>query len=180
VPDDGLLVGALTAVTALVASYLTARATSRAALTQARVAAAAEASREARERRRSTYREMLSRVHAFMEPLWRIRDADTAPDAAARRRALEEMAAELRPAMNQVTLATREVLLDGPAAVSDSADRVRQRCRGVQEGLRRLIEDGTPERRAEYDAAYRDLRDAHLDFIALARGALEAEPPGGS
>jgi hypothetical protein len=37
----------------------------------------AEALREERERRRSTYRQMMTSVHAFSEVTWRIVDVDT-------------------------------------------------------------------------------------------------------
>lgn len=75
-----LWVGVLTAVTALGASFLTSRGTSRAALAQARTTTTSEALRAERERRRSTYREMLTCVHAFSEVTWRILDVDAAED----------------------------------------------------------------------------------------------------
>ncbi|MEU7278853.1 hypothetical protein AB0A69_08775 [Streptomyces sp. NPDC045431] len=82
--NSGLWVGVLTALTALAAGYITARATSRAALGQARTVAVAEALREQRERRRATYREMMGCAHAFFEITWQI--DDVTPRATARRR----------------------------------------------------------------------------------------------
>ncbi|WP_234323829.1 hypothetical protein [Streptomyces sp. NRRL F-2580] len=78
--NSGLWVGVLTALTALGASWMTARATSRAALAQARTTATAQALREQRDRRRSTYREMMNCAHAFNEVTWQINDVDAARD----------------------------------------------------------------------------------------------------
>jgi hypothetical protein len=173
--DGGLLIGALTAMTALAASYLTARGTSRAALVQARAVATAEALREERERRRSTYREMLSRTHVFMEALWRVEEADAASDQQAKDRILEQTYEQAGAAMSQITLATREVLLDGPAHVSESAEQVRALAVGLQRRLRTLIGDSSRERRLDYDAAYQEFRSEYLSFIELARNALDVE-----
>jgi hypothetical protein len=173
--DSGLLVGALTAVTALAASYLAARGTARAALLQVRAATTAEARREERDRRRATYRELLTRVHAFMEITWRLTEADDAPDAQARDDVLERLHAEAGAAMGRLTQATREVLLDGPAPVAEAAEEVRALGMEVQRKLRLLIGTDAVHRRREYDAAYARFRDAHLAFIDLSRRALETQ-----
>ncbi|AEW98080.1 MULTISPECIES: vWA domain-containing protein [Streptomycetaceae] len=173
--NSGLWVGVLTALTALGASYITARATSRAALVQARTTATAQALREQRERRRATYREMMNRAHAFSEVTWEIDAVDAAPDRHTKDRLLTRMYERIGPAIGAMNRATHEVRLDGPAEVSAAAERVRQAARGVQPRLKALIGDGGPERRAEYDAAYVDFRDAFMAFVGLARQALEVE-----
>ncbi|MGH1554659.1 hypothetical protein ACRAWF_30300 [Streptomyces sp. L7] len=66
--------------------------------------------------------------------------------------------------------AMHEVRLDGPAAVSDAADHVRNMARRVQQRLNALLGEGSPERRDAYDAAYRDFREAYVMFVGLARG----------
>jgi hypothetical protein len=48
-------------------------------------------------------------------------------------------------------------------------------ARRLQPLLKALIGDGSPERREEYDAAYRDSREAYVTFIGRARGALEVK-----
>ncbi|MGJ3558687.1 hypothetical protein ACR6C2_05860 [Streptomyces sp. INA 01156] len=48
-------------------------------------------------------------------------------------------------------------------------------ARRLQSLLKALIGDDSPERRDEYDAAYRDFRGAYVTFIGLARGALEVK-----
>lgn len=173
--SSGLWVGILTALTALGASYITARATSRAALAQARTTTMAEALREQRDRRRSTYREMMNCAHAFNEVTWQIDDVDATRDRETKDRVLSQMYERIGPAIANMNKATHEVRLDGPADVSAAAEHVRQMARRVQPRLKTLIGDDSPERRHDYDAAYRDFRDAFLTFIALARQALEVQ-----
>ncbi|MEU3772320.1 hypothetical protein AB0F11_03705 [Streptomyces sp. NPDC032472] len=173
--NSGLWVGILTALTALGASYITARATSRAALAQARTTTLAQALREQRDRRRSAYREMMSCAHAFNEVVWQIDDADAAPTPESRDAVLTQMYERLAPALGNMNKATNEVRLDGPVKVSDAAEQVRQLARRVQPRLKALIGDNGPEQRRTYDAAYMDFRQAYVTFIGLAREALEVK-----
>ncbi|GGT64172.1 hypothetical protein [Streptomyces purpureus] len=177
--NSGLWVGVLTALTALGASYITARATSRATLAQARTTTRAQAVREQRERRRATYREMMGCTHAFNEVTWQIDEVDAAPDRLGRDRLLTQMCERIAPAIGEMNKATHEVRLDGPAEVSDAAEEVRQKARRVQPRLKALIGDGRPEPRHEYDAAYQEFREAYLTFIHLARRALEVNDEEG-
>ncbi|MGW2251033.1 hypothetical protein ACWCXH_12625 [Kitasatospora sp. NPDC001660] len=173
--NSGLWVGILTALTALGASYITARATSRAALVQARTTATAEALREQRDRRRATYREMMSCAHAFSEVTWQIDDVDATPDREGKDRLLTRMYERIGPAIGNMNRATHEVRLDGPAEVSAAAEQVRQMARRLQPPLKALIGTDDPERRQEYDAAYLVFREAFVSFTGLAREALEVK-----
>lgn len=177
--DSGLWVGILTALTALGASYITARATSRAALAQARATTTAEALREQRDRRRSTYREMMNCVHAFNEVTWQIDDVDATHDRESKDRLLTQMYERTGPTIANMNKATHEVRLDGPAEVAAAAEQVRQMARRVQPLLKALIGDDSPDRRHDYDAAYLRFRDAHVTFIGLARQALEVKDEEG-
>jgi hypothetical protein len=171
--NSELWVGVLTAATALGASYLTARGTWRAALVQARRTTMSEALREERERRRSTYRQMMSCAHAFSMVCWQLRDVDAAQDRERRDRLLTQIQDGMGSAVSDLTQATREVLLDGPAEVSAAAEEVRTLARQVQELFRALVDNYGIERRHEYDRAYNRFRDAYVRFIDLARRALE-------
>jgi hypothetical protein len=173
--NSELWVGVLTAVTALGASYLTARATSRAALAQARTTTMSEALRDERERRRSTYRQMMACVHAFSEVCWQLLDVDELPDRDSRNRRVTQIHERMGATLGEMTAATREVLLDGPVEVSAAAEEVRTTALQVQSLLRALIGDDSPERRQTYDAAYERFRAAYLAFIDLARQALEVK-----
>ncbi|MGK5532206.1 hypothetical protein [Streptomyces sp. URMC 129] len=177
--NSGLWVGVLTALTALGASYITARAALRAALAQARTTARAEALREQRDRRRASYREMLSCAHAFSAVTWQIDDVDAARDRGSKDRLLQQMYERVGPAIGDMNRAMHEVRLDGPAEVSAAADHVRNRARRLQPLLKALIGDDSARRRDEYDAAYRDFREAYVTFIRLAREALEVRDEDG-
>ncbi|MFE9467530.1 hypothetical protein ACFYNW_28435 [Streptomyces virginiae] len=171
--NSGLWVGILTALTALGASYITARATSRAALAQARTTALAQALREQRDRRRSAYRELMACAHSFNEVAWLINDADAAPDRESGDAVLTQMYERIGPTIGNINKATHEVRLDGPVEVSDAAEQVRQTARRVQPRLQALIGAVGPEHRRAYDAAYVDFRDAYVTFTGLAREALD-------
>ncbi|MFD8543315.1 hypothetical protein [Streptomyces sp. NPDC059649] len=173
--NSGLWVGVLTALTALGSSYITARATSRAALAQARATTTAEALREQRDRRRSTYREMMNCVHALNEVTWQILDVDATPDRESKSRLLTQMYERSGPTIADMNKATNEVRLDGPAEVATAAEHVRQMARRLQPPLKALIDDDGPERRRDYDDAYKVFREAYVTFIGLARGALEVK-----
>ncbi|MCX5380480.1 hypothetical protein [Streptomyces sp. NBC_00091] len=177
--NSGLWVGILTALTALGASYITARATSRAALAQARTTTTAQALREQRDRRRSTYREMMNCAHAFNEVTWQIDDVDAAPDREAKDRLLTRMYERIGPAIGNMNKATHEVRLDGPAEVSTAAEQVRQMARRLQPLLKALIGDDSPEWRYDYDAAHRDFRGTYITFVGLAQQALEVRDEEG-
>ncbi|WP_460351096.1 hypothetical protein [Actinoallomurus acanthiterrae] len=171
--NSGLWVGVLTALTALAASYITARATSRAALAQARMTTTAAALREQRDRRRSTYREMMNCAHGFSEVTWQIDEVDAARDRESRDRLLTQMYERIGPAIADMNKANHEVRLDGPAEVSAAAEQVRKMALCLQPLLKALIGDDSPERRHDYDASYREFREAYVEFIGLARAALE-------
>jgi len=173
--NSGLWVGVLTALTALGASYLTSRATLRAALAQARTTTRAESLREQRERRRSTYREMMSCAHAFNAVTWQVEEVDATHDPESRARLLSQMYERIGPAIGDMNRAMHDVRLDGPAEVSAAADQVRDLARRVQSLLKELIDDDSPERRDAYDVAYQDFRKAYVTFIGLAREALDVK-----
>lgn len=173
-----LWVGVLTALTALGAGWITARATSRAALAGARTAARADALREQRERRRSAYREMMACTHAFFEVTWQIDAVDAARDRESKDRLLTQMCEHMAPALGNMNRANHEVRLDGPAEVSEASERVRLAARRVQPRLGELVGATAPEPRRAYDDAFVDFRDAYAAFIGLARQALEVEEAG--
>jgi hypothetical protein len=170
-----LWVGVLTATTAIVASYLSARGASSAALAQARTTALSEALGEERERRRSTYRQMMTCVHAFSEVTWRIVDVDATQDRERKDLLLTQMHERIGVTVSDLTRATHEVLLDGPAEVSSAAEEVRTIALRVQPLLWALIGDDGPKQRHDYDRAYQSFRAAYVTFIGLARQALEVK-----
>lgn len=129
-----------------------------------------------RERRRSTYREMMARTHAFSEVCWRFLDVDLVPVPENRRHVMTEIQEAMAPAVGDLTRATREVLLDGPAPVATAAEEVRMAALRAQTRFAAMIADDGPPQHDAYDQAYKEFRTAYLAFIELARQALEVEP----
>lgn len=116
---------------------------------------------------------MLSRVHDFSEVLWRIVDVDVTSDRANKDQLLTQMHEHLGSTLRDMTRATHEVLLDGPAEVSSAAERLRVTALRLQPLLKALIGDDGTERRRDYDRAYEEFRQDHVTFIGMARQALE-------
>ncbi len=168
-------IGLITGGTAVVASWVTGRGTTRSARVQAEVTAHAAQVAEARARRRDAYRELSAAVHGLSEVCWRIEEADAAPEGDPPAVTAEHLATSARAALNEVTRASREVLLEGPAQVAEAAQALRHAAITVNRALDGVATGGAPAR-ARYDAAYRDFRREHLRFLELARAALEIRP----
>ncbi|MDP9793739.1 F0F1-type ATP synthase membrane subunit c/vacuolar-type H+-ATPase subunit K [Catenuloplanes nepalensis] len=168
-----LWVGVITGATALGASLIAALGASRAALAQARAGNVSQALAQQRERRRAAYREMMASVHAFMTACWEFPDVDELPGRRARQQRLTRIHERMGRPASEVTRATREVMLDGPADVSAAAEEVRLAVLHTQGRLRSLIDRDDPAARQAYEGAYQDLRHRHEVFINLARSALE-------
>ncbi len=156
----------------MVASWVTGRGATRSARVQAEVTAHAAQVAEARTRRRDAYREMSAAVHGLSEVCWRLEEADAAPEGPPRATVLAQMQTAARAALNDVTRASREVVLEGPAPVAEAAQTLRRAAITTNHLLGRLV-TGDGEDRGPYDAAYRDLREEHVRFLELARAALE-------
>ncbi|TXS56542.1 hypothetical protein [Streptomyces sp. t39] len=169
--DNSWWIGLITGGTAVVASWVTGRSLTRSARVEAEVTARAAETAEARTRRRDAYRELSAAVHGLSEVFWRMEEADAAPEGARRAAVLGEMQIASRAALNEVTRASREVALEGPAEAAAAARTLRRRALTAHQ---RLVALGTGEGdREAYDRAYRVFREEHSGFLDLARAALE-------
>ncbi|MFJ9585049.1 hypothetical protein [Streptomyces acidicola] len=170
--DNSWWIGLITGGTAIVASWVTGRGATRSARVQAEVTAHAAQVAEVRSRRRDAYREMSAAVHGLSEVYWRMEEADAVPEDHGRAAVVAQMQTAARAALNEVTRASREVVLEGPTPVSEAAQTLRRTAITTNGLLGRLV-TGSEEERSRYDAAYRDFRQEHLRFLDLARAALE-------
>ncbi|MER6091077.1 hypothetical protein [Streptomyces bluensis] len=170
--DSSWLIGLITGGTAIVASWVTSRGATRSARVQAEVTAHAAEVAEARSRRRDAYREMSAAVHGLSEVYWRLEEADAVPEDHGRAAVLAQMQTAARTALNEVTRASREVMLEGPTPVAEAAHAVRGAAI-IANGLLGRLVTGGEEERSRYNAAHRDFRQEHLRFLGLARAALE-------
>ncbi|WP_159029863.1 hypothetical protein [Streptomyces marincola] len=170
--DNSWWIGLITGATAIAASWVAGRGATTSARVQAEITAHAAQVTEARARRRDAYRELSAAVHGLSEVFWRVEDADAAPDGRARTAVVDQLRTDARAALGDVTKASREVMLEGPATVAESARNLRRTAIVTSDLLGHL---GTGERevRDRYDAAYRAFRAEHLAFLELARAALD-------
>ncbi|GAB2972109.1 hypothetical protein GCM10023080_040170 [Streptomyces pseudoechinosporeus] len=172
--DNSWWIGLITGGTAVVASWVTGRGATRSARVQAEVTAHAAQAAEARTRRRDAYREMSAAVHGLSEVLWRMEEVDATPEAQPRAALVAQMQTAARAALNEVTRASREVMLEGPTPVAEAAHTLRRAAITTNSLLGQLV-TGSEEERSRYDAAHRDFRQEHLRFLELARAALEVD-----
>ncbi|MDT0441491.1 hypothetical protein [Streptomyces johnsoniae] len=171
--DSNWWIGLITGATAVVASWVAGRGATRSARVQAEVTAHAAQVAEARSRRRDAYREMSAAAHGLSEVFWRIEEADAVPPGEPRAAVLAQLRTDGRAALNEVTRASREVVLEGPAPVAGAAQTLRLRAITTSRLLTRLATGDEDAERARFDAAYRDFREEHLTFLELARAALD-------
>ncbi|MDO0927018.1 hypothetical protein QQY24_16930 [Streptomyces sp. TG1A-8] len=127
---------------------------------------------EARDRRRAAYKDLSAAVHALSEVFWKMEDIDRTADRAERIEAMGRMKVDCRARLNEVTRASRDVLLEGPTAVARAARALSGSAVATHHLLVRL-HDADDEPRSEYDRAYRRFQNHHLSFVELAREALE-------
>ena len=74
--------------------------------------------------------------------------------------------------LSDVTKASTDVLLQGPASVAEEAGALRHVAVMAFWKLAGLV-DGSGEQREPYNLAYREFREQHFRFIEMARDALE-------
>lgn len=170
--DNSWWVGVLTALTALGASWVTSRGNLSSARTQAEVNAHASHVANVRAERLGAYGALSVSAHALAEVFWRMEEVDRSSDASVRATIMSEMQVASRRALSELTKASTDVLLQGPASVAKEAGVLRK---VAVEAFWKLgeIGDGSGDQRDQYALAYRAFRDQHHRFIEVAREGLE-------
>lgn len=85
---------------------------------------------------------------------------------------MNEMHMASRRALSELTKASTDVLLQGPARVAEEAGALRKVAVAVFWKLGELA-DGSVDQRDQYALTYRAFRDQHHRFIEVAREGLE-------
>ncbi|MGP4090481.1 hypothetical protein [Streptomyces sp. KR55] len=150
--DNSRWIGLITGGTAGVASWVTGRGATRSARVHAEVTAHAAQAAEARTRRCDAYREMSAAVHGLSEVLWRVEEVDATAEAQLRAALVAQMQTAARAALNEVTRASREVMLEGPTLVAEAVRTLRRAAITTSSLLGQLV-TGSEEERSRYDAA---------------------------
>ena len=169
--DSTLWVAALTAGTAVLASWVTSRGTYRAARIQADAAAATVQTDRLRTTRRSAYVDLIEQAQRMGDLYWKVTDADGTDDGDDRRAALTDLRMRLRGEYAVLRQRVWVVDLEGPAEVASAADRVRCATSDNWRALSAMIagEEGAGQR---FNDCYPPFWESVVNFVDVARNAL--------
>ncbi|MGW2284481.1 hypothetical protein [Streptomyces phaeochromogenes] len=169
--DSTLWVAALTAGTAVLASWVTSRGTYRAARIQADVASATVQADRLRATRRSAYVDVIEQAQRMGDLYWKVTDADQIQDPDERLAALRDLRIRLQGEYAVLRQRVWVVDLEGSAEAASAADRLRLATGDNWRALRAMIEgeEGAGER---FGDCYRPFWESVVNFVDLARTAL--------
>jgi hypothetical protein len=174
VTDDALWVAALTGATAVLASWVTSRGNARAARIQAQASAQAQQQSRSRETRRTAYLEFIEQAHITGEFYWRLGDVYAQlADPGEQLTRIQRLRADLRDAFDPLSRCARVIILEGPAAVAEAAEAVKQAASDTNHFLWEISE-GQTGARERFDDAYRIFRVHLTKFIEAAQATMAA------
>src|SRR5262245_48700121 len=124
--DSAFWIAALTAGTAVVASWVTSRGTARAARIQADTTSQAQRTERLREARRTAYAHLIEQAQRMGDLYWKVSDL-CADDVSQRLEELKSLRDSLRDEYSRLRHCSWIVSLEGPTEVADAADTLR-RC----------------------------------------------------
>ena len=169
--DNTLWVAALTAGTAVLASWVTSRGTARAARIQADAAAATVQADRLRAARRAAYVDVIEQAQRMGDLYWKVTDAHQITDAGERLAALEELRLRLRGEYAVLRQRVWVVDLEGPAEVASAADRLRRSTSDNWRALGAMIA-GEADAAQRFDECYAPFWQSVVIFVEVARRAL--------
>jgi hypothetical protein len=177
VADNAFWIAALTAGTAVVASWVTSRGTARAARIQADTTTGAQRVERLRQARRAAYADFIEQAQRLSDVHWKVSDIVRAADSGGLGpRQVEELRA-LRDRQREEYAALRHrtwiVSLEGPDEVAELANAVRRSTNPFYKAMEAMIE-GDADAVARFDACYRPFWQALKDFIKASRDTLHA------
>ncbi|GAA2641367.1 hypothetical protein [Streptomyces vastus] len=169
--DNTLWVAALTARTAVLASWVTSRGTARAARIQADAAAATVQADRLRAARRAAYVDVIEQAQRMGDLYWKVTDAHKITDVGERLAALEDLRLRLRGEYAVLRQRVWAVDLEGPAVVASAADRLRESTSNDFRALEAMIagEEGAAQRFADCFPPY---WQSVVTFVEVARRAI--------
>ncbi|WP_326647623.1 hypothetical protein [Streptomyces sp. NBC_01750] len=169
--DNTLWVGALTAGTAVVASWVTSRGTARAARIQAETAAASQLTDRIRAARRIAYVDVIEQAQRMGDLYWKVTDTQDDPDADNRLSTLKDLRISLRDAYAMLRHRVWVVDLEGPQEVAAAAERLRRATSDNYRALEAMI-SGDADAGRRFNESYAPFWQAVLVFVSTAREAL--------
>lgn len=173
--DSTMWVAVLTGGTAVLAGWVTSLGNTRAAKIQAQASTQALQVSQQREARRVAYLDLIEQAHAVGELYWRFGaiEAQTSdPDEQATR--LDALRTHLRNAFDPLKRCVRVVLLEGPASVSQEAERLLEATSGANSSLYLMTqnEQGARERFTEATHIYRCRMETLINAARTAMNEL--------
>jgi hypothetical protein len=176
VADSAFWIAALTAGTAVLASWVTSRGTARAARIQADTTASAQRVERLRETRRTAYAAFIEQAQRVNDVHWKVSDVvrgaegGLGPEQVEELRRLRERQRDEYAALRNLTWV---VSLEGPDEVADLANTVRRSTSPFHKAIEAMI-DGDTGAVGRFDACYTPFWDALRAFIKSSRDTLHA------
>lgn len=172
--DNAFWIAALTAGTAVVASWVTSRGTARAARIQADTTAGAQRVERLREARRTAYAGFIEQAQRLNDVHWKVSDVvrgaegGLGPEQVEELRVLRERQRDEYATLRNLTWI---VSLEGPEEVADLANTVRRATSPFHKAIEAMVEGDTGAV-ARFDACYTPFWDALKVFIRASRDTL--------
>ncbi|TPQ23644.1 hypothetical protein [Streptomyces sporangiiformans] len=173
--DSTLWVAALTAATAVLASWVTSRGTARAARIQADAAAATVRTDRLRAARRAAYVDVIEQAQRMGDLYWKVTDTHEISDADDRLLTLKDLRLRLRGEYAVLRQRVWVADLEGPPEVASAADQLRRSTSDNYRALGAMIA-GEPDAAERFDACYRPFWESVVHFVDTARSALHETP----
>ncbi|MDX2524116.1 hypothetical protein ACSCB1_24335 [Streptomyces europaeiscabiei] len=175
--DNAFWIAALTAGTAVLASWVTSTGTARAARIQADTTASAQRVERLRQARRTAYAEFMEQAQRLSDVHWKVSDVvrgagsgGFGPEQVEELRRLRERQRDEYATLRNLTWV---VSLEGPDEVAELANKVRRTTNPFHKAIEAMIEGDTGAV-ARFDACYSPFWDALKDFIKASRDTLHA------
>ncbi|GGX56841.1 hypothetical protein [Streptomyces fructofermentans] len=171
--DATLWVAALTAATAVLASWVTSHGTARAARIQADAAAATVQADRLRAARRSAYVDVIEQAQRMGDLYWKVTDAHGIDDADERLAALLDLRVRLRGEYAVLRQRVWVADLEGPPAVAAAADRLRRSTSEHYRALDAMI-TGDTDAGQRFADCFAPFWESVVSFVDVARTALHS------
>ncbi|GHA96057.1 hypothetical protein [Streptomyces chryseus] len=170
--DSALWISALTAGTAVLASWVTSRGTARAAQIQAVAAEKTQRTIRINEARRNAYVSLIEQAHRMAELYWTVSDTHRAGGTRSEQLpALKEVQAGLREGYGKLRHFIWVINLEGPDDVAEAAETLRLATRPPYQALEAAIA-GEPDALDAFDQCYDPFWASVLAFVSTARAAV--------
>ncbi|MEV7525387.1 hypothetical protein [Streptomyces sp. NPDC091371] len=170
--DATLWISALTAGTAVLASWVTSRGTARAAQIQSAAAERTQRTVRVSEARRAAYVSLIEQAHKMAELYWRVSDVrESAATRTEQLPALKEVRSGLREEYAKLRHVIWVISLEGPDNVAEAAETLRLSTRPAYQALEASIM-GDPDALTRFDECYDPFWQAVLTFVSSARTAV--------